>query len=309
MGPGKWLLAASASLAALISLTPADAASAGQVALSGKRIVIEGSGNKEHLLLRRHGSVLRIDERNANLSLETDSPACTANTISQGRSRVECPLAGVKKVQVALGGGNDRLGVGTALPSRDDRNFCRHGSLGARLILDAGAGRDVAELSNGDDRARGGRGGDLLLGCRGDDRLAGGGQRDDVSGDRGADIVRGGNGRDWLVGCRLDPDDRNYPADEPGRDKLNGGRKADFLYGCRGRDAYRAGRGSDALNTRDDKGEPVRCQRGNDLVYGDVGDRLSGCERTTECTTDNFPFLPCNLRARLLMPGAARAEP
>ena len=110
----------------------------------------------------------------------------------------------------------------------------------------------------------------------------------DGASNRGIDEIR-----------ELDPDDRNYPRDERGSDQLRGGDGSDFLYGCKGRDSYRAGDGSDSLNTRDRTREPVRCSTGRDLVYADAGDRLLGCARTTECTTDNFPFLPCNLRPSL----------
>lgn len=287
--------------AALSLLGLAGQASAGQVEVRGSTIAIVGTADQERLLLRQRDSVLRIDERNPNRTLDTAGPECTATAIAGGRSRVECPLAGVARVTVATAGGNDRVGVGARLPNGDgrDRSFCRAGSLKPKLRVRTGPGRDVAELSNGADRARGGAGPDVILGCRGDDALRGGRGGDDLSGDRGSDELRGGGGGDWLVGCELDPDDRNYPRDERGSDQLRGGDGSDFLYGCRGRDSYRAGDGSDSLNTRDRTREPVRCSTGRDLVYGDTSDRLRSCERTTECTTDNFPFLPCNRRPSL----------
>jgi len=290
------LLAAGLSLLAL-----AGAAAGGQVELRDKTIAIVGTADQERLLLRQRESVLRIDERNPNRTLGAAGPECTATTIAGGRSRVECPLAGVVKVTVSTAGGNDRVGVGAALPNTDgrDRGFCRAASLDPKLRVRTGPGRDVAELSNGADRARGGGGPDVILGCRGDDALSGGGGGDDLSGDRGSDALGGGSGGDRLVGCELDPDDPNYPRDERGSDELRGGGGSDFLYGCKGRDDYRAGSGSDILNTRDRAAEPVRCSTGRDLVYGDTSDRLFSCERTTECTTDNFPFLPCNLRPSL----------
>jgi Ca2+-binding RTX toxin-like protein len=186
------------------------------------------------------------------------------------------------------------------------QHFCRAASFDPKLKLRTGAGRDVAELSNGADQARGGAGPDVIMGCRGDDAISGGGGDDDLSGDRGSDTLGGGDGRDWLVGCQFDPDDRNFPADEPGSDELRGGGGSDFLYGCKGRDDYRAGSGSDRLNTRDRAAEPVRCATGRDLVYGDAADRLFSCERTTECTTDNFPFLPCKRRLSLGRIGVLR---
>lgn len=301
-------LALGALLAATLPLAAfAGTATAGEVELRGEKITIVGSGNQERLLLRQRDSILRIDERNPNRSLETTSPGCTASEISGNRARVECSLEGVEKVRVSTGGGNDRVGVGSTLPSRGDRGFCRAGSFDPKLNVKAGAGRDVLELSNGADRAGGGGGSDLILGCRGDDSLGGGGGDDELSGDRGSDDLSGGKGKDWIVGCQFDPDDRNFPAEEPGSDELRGGGGSDFLLGCKGRDSYRAGAGPDDLNTRDRKAEPVRCSTGKDLAYVDKGDQLSGCERTTECTSDNFPFVPCSLRS--LIEGARTSRP
>lgn len=284
----------------LALLVLAGAAAGGQVELRDRTIAIVGTADQERLLLRQRGAVLRIDERNPNRSL-TAGAGCTAIAIGGGRSRVECPLAGVERVTVSTRGGNDRVGVGAGLPGTAgrDRNFCRASALDPGLEVRTGAGRDVAELSNGADRARGGPGPDVIMGCRGNDALSGGGGGDELSGDRGSDALGGGGGRDWLVGCEFDPDDKNFPRDERGSDELRGGGGSDFLYGCKGRDDYRAGSGSDSLNTRDRTAEPVRCSTGRDLVYGDSSDRLFSCERTTECTTDNFPFLPCNRRLSL----------
>lgn len=275
---------------AAISPTGAVAAT---VAVSGDRLEVTGGDERDRLQLERVGEQFRITQRQRDAELATATATCQ----STGERELECPSAGINLIKVSTGEGNDRFVVGRSFPASDERGGCRGNELGARLEARMGEGKDYAELSQGDDSVAGGAGKDVLLGCQGDDRIRGGGAGDRLSGDKGNDSIRGSKGSDWLVGCVFDPDDANYPREEPGDDDLRGGRGGDFLYGCKGVDEYRAGDGKDTINARDGKSEMVNCGGRADLVYVDSSDRLRSCERRTNCTTDNFPFFPCSQRA------------
>lgn len=288
-------------LIAVGGVAPA-AASAATVELSGDRLEIKGGEQRDVLQLQRTDEEFRLTQRHRERDLTTPSGACQSTTTRE----VECPGGGVRFIEVSAGAGNDRFVVGRRFPASDERGACRGNELGPALEARMGKGRDYAELSEGPDLVRGGDQPDVLLGCQGNDEIRGGAGNDRLSGDRGNDSIRGSEGSDWLVGCLYDPDDPNYPQAEPGKDDLRGGGGPDFLFGCRGVDEYRAGNGKDTLNTRDGKSETVGCGGGTDLVYVDPSDRLSSCERRTNCTTDNFPFVPCSRRQTSLTMAAQR---
>ncbi len=84
---------------------------------------------------------------------------------------VNCPAAGVMRITVDVGGGDDTVVVSGAIPA----------------IIRGGAGADTLTGGNGDDLLLGGGGADTLNGGLGDDVLVGG---------AGADVLIGGGGRD-----------------------------------------------------------------------------------------------------------------
>lgn len=267
-------------------------AQAASVELSGDRLTISGTDDKERLQLERKGERFEVTQLGSGATLESAGASCT----TEAPSRLSCPAAGVETIVAATRAGNDRFVVGRSFPSSDERGGCRGNQLGAELLVRTGDGRDYAELSDGDDLAVGGGQADVLLGCQGGDQLRGGGGGDRLSGDKNDDSLKGGKGNDWLIGCSYDPDDVNYPRNERGADALRGGPGSDFLYGCDGTDDYKAGKGKDAVNARDKTAERVSCGGQLDIAYVDPSDRLRSCERPTNCTTDNFPFYPCASR-------------
>jgi len=214
------------------------------VNLIGGTLMIDGSLDADHAVVREIGSDIRAE--------------LNGETWDFSSSRVD-------RIVFDGGDGNDYFRNDT------DIRCTVNGGNGADLIY-GGDGNDVLMGGSGDDRIYGRGGNDNIWGSSGNDRLYGGSGTDWVYGDEGNDLVYGGSGDDTLRGGtgndRLygqDGQDRLYGQD--GHDYLFGHNGNDRLYGEDGHDRLYGGAGDDALYG----------QSGNDRLYGGIGDdRLSG---------------------------------
>lgn len=287
---------------------PASAVAAEHISLDQRgRLTVRGSELSNRLVLRFTDSQLSIVERNQGEQLTADPE--TGCTVEMGEKSTEalCPPRAL--LFVRAGDGNDVVSVGNQLTRRSDRTSCDASGQGPAVRAELGHGRDLAELSAGLDHVDGGSGADQLLGCRGNDRITGAAGADRLSGDRGADSVRGGDGDDWVYGCSLNPDDVNYPVGNPGEDRLRGDRGADYLRGCAGADRMDAGAGADVVNAVFDparQADRADCGSGNDLIAAGRRDAQSGCERQTDCFSDQFPSACTAHGAAVLSAAASR---
>jgi Ca2+-binding RTX toxin-like protein len=195
------------------------------------------------------------------------------------------------------GGGDDAIFAGRG-------NDVAHGGAGGDLMggqegtdkLFGDAGDDglfSAAFDDDPDRLSGGKGTDyadyrdagsavsVRLDNKANDGVAGEGDNvladtEDVFGSRFADVLigskaanllDGGDGNDRLIG-------------KAGADGLIGGRGADRLVAGKGADLLDGGAAPDRLNSRDGRGDEVRCGSSFDRVKGDRSDRLSGdCDK------------------------------
>ena len=152
----------------------------------------------------------------------------------------------VKQIRASLLGGNDSLTVLTA-----------NGTLGVKLIVNGGDGKDTItggpenddfRGDAGDDRIDGGFGKNVIRGGTGNDKLVGGNNRDIIYGDDGDDNIFGKFGRNVLRGGA-------------GNDTIRGGDDNDTIDGGAGNDSIVGNAGSDQLVGRD----------GNDTILGGAG--------------------------------------
>jgi Ca2+-binding RTX toxin-like protein len=177
-----------------------------------------------------------------------------------------------------------------------------HGGAGDDL-LSATAGYAVNRLlgNGGNDELLGGPGPDTLVGGLGDDMLDGASEGDILDGGDGVDGVSYSSS---AAGVRADLDEAPHDdgiagegdsiyevenligsrfADRlTGNDAANiikGGRGRDLIVGLLRRDRLVGGAGRDALRSRDQARDRVRCGGGSDAYRSDRADRLRACER------------------------------
>ncbi len=163
-------------------------------------------------------------------------------------------LAGVEKVTLAGGAGNDHLsGAG------DDSTGA---AWAAPLTLQGSVGDDDLEGGDGNDKLQGGDGDDEIDGGDGDDVLDGGNDDDALSGDADDDILHGGAGSDLLQG-------------DGGDDDLDGGDGDDVEEGGEGNDDFACGAGTDTTDR--DAGDDDQGQDGDDQGQ-DGDDQGEDCE-------------------------------
>jgi hypothetical protein len=169
-----------------------------------------------------------------NVQLSTDK---TALRIRRNGLVTSHPLAGVRRLHVFAGDGNDLIDTST---------------IAAPTYLDGEAGHDTLRTGRGDDRLNGGTGKDRLSGMAGADRLAGGVHADLLYGGDGNDSLLGGYGHDTLHGeagtDRLWGEaDNDLLLAGPGGNRLVGGDGDDTLTGGVHPDLLDAGAGDDRL--------------------------------------------------------------
>jgi Ca2+-binding RTX toxin-like protein len=128
---------------------------------------------------------------------------------ANGQTVAGGPFAGVSKIVVDAGSGNDRVTVTVPINSTlngDDDNDTLTGGPG-NDVLNGGAGDDVLVGGDGDDALNGGDGNDALTGGGGVDAMRGEAGNDSIDAADGiADtLVDGGPGNDVIQKDRVDP--------------------------------------------------------------------------------------------------------
>ncbi|GAA0439989.1 hypothetical protein Aca07nite_48210 [Actinoplanes capillaceus] len=263
-------------LGGLIAATPAEAAAAGNVRVSGTRVLYTAAkGAQNRVVVTRSGNRITIDDRVAVKA----GPGCKA--VKGDRTRVVCRIRTAStRIQITTGDRADTIVNRTGLG----------------MTADGGTGGDTISGGPGADILRGASGSDRLYGYGGDDVLYGGAGADRVNGGAGQDFLRGQSGDDVLLGAGGD----DFLAGEMGADRLDGGSGNDSLRGDDpglGRvsaDVLRGGPGRDAVvyvtyrnavtvdldgSARDDGQAGEHDTVGADVedVYsGDGNDRLTG---------------------------------
>jgi hypothetical protein len=164
-------------------------------------------------------------------------------------NEVRCSSAGVTRITVDTGAGNDTVNVSAALPTR----------------ITGGTGNDSLTSGNAADTLLGGDGVDNLVALGGGDTLEGGAQDDTLNGGTGPDILRGGAGIDTVTyssrtatvvvdidGVSDDGGSLDGPAGARDRvvtdvERLVGGSGPDTLIGSAGGNRLTGGLGADVL--------------------------------------------------------------
>ncbi|GIH21753.1 hypothetical protein Aph01nite_00630 [Acrocarpospora phusangensis] len=147
---------------------PASAATV-TAQLDSGRILVNGSTVADGITvtLNSAGTVVTIIN---TLGAVAAGPGCAQVGLS-----AQCPAAGIDRVDVFAGSGDDAIRNNTKLPS-------------------------TLSGDNGIDTVNGGTGGDILFGSFGDDVLNGNGGNDRLSGGVGNDRLNGGTGTDQCDG-------------------------------------------------------------------------------------------------------------
>ena len=230
---------------------------------------------------RINGDVADGDEQFIVKHISTEG---ATETVEVSFGGIKQTYAGVKKIQVRAGQGNDIVDLRGVTSVADveggdgnDTLYAGTSGRGAGSVYrggagddkitgmteeDAGAavddefygeaGADTLTGNEGNDVLDGGAGADVIYGNGGNDTLTGGGGNDKVYGDTGTDTLTGGAGADTLDGG----DDNDWIDGGDGNDKITGGRGDDQLIG---------GAGDDSLEG---------CA-GNDMLLGDLGTIVS----------------------------------
>jgi RTX calcium-binding nonapeptide repeat (4 copies) len=249
-----------------------------------------------------------------------------AGCISTDSAHVDCDIdaAVLDIVEVHLGDGNDRVrSTGPALRAFGGAGDDRIEGGDDYVDLNGEEGSDTLIAGGRGGRLNGGPGSDHVTGSPdsdtmvdGDGRTAsrdfydGGAGQDTLSyagrrrpltvnlrthragkrgeGDRipGIDGATGGSGADVLIGDRFE----NLLDGRAGNDRLIGGGGDDTLLGGPGRDYVAGGPGNDTQNGIEAPGRPVAdailCDTGDDEVFPQGFDLLSGCETASVTTAD-----------------------
>lgn len=196
-------LAAAISTALAAGACVASPALGASATITGDTIVVTGDGTKESLYVdfAHQDGMVRINETEGKAV--TPGGACVQGTQSSpgDTSSVRCPRAGITKVRVNAGDGDDLVyassifGTFTYLPLELFGEGGRDDLRGADLddLLDGGPGNDTQLLGDlGNDTINGGDGDDIRL--TGDTGLS-----NQEAGTYGADTINGGAGVDTLV--------------------------------------------------------------------------------------------------------------
>jgi hypothetical protein len=175
-----------------------------------------------------NGSTVLVSGTTANDAVALSVTAGKLNVKVNGKTK-QFTNAGVSRVNITLGDGNDTLTVGSGIVG---------------VFCESGLGNDTLSGGNGADTLTGGGGKDSILGGAGDDRISGLSSPDRLFGGEGSDRVYGGDGDDWLDGGG--GVDRLFG--EGNNDQLFGGSSNDKIYGGDGKDSLDGGKGADLLD-------------------------------------------------------------
>ena len=272
-------------------LVPAAAHAGGTASVQGDTLVVTGTPGVDMVAMEvfPDGSIsaepIGMDP---SLGPQTAGPGCERKAFYRGvDERIFCNPAGVTKIVVNLGAGDDRFVALTriTLPVTVDMGA------GEDWADDYGKGGGTYRLGDGDDRGGagsgststfdGGDGNDSLM-CEDRDpedvravrKLDGGDGRDELCGGRYGDTLEGGAGDDEIKGA--DGGDRIDGGS--GDDELEGEDGADRITGGRGEDEIEGGSGSDTISARDREVDDVACGSKRDTVTADRSDDLLRCE-------------------------------
>jgi Ca2+-binding RTX toxin-like protein len=305
----RYVLAAFAAFALAL---PAGAEAAPAISVENGAIRLVGDDARNEVWI--------VDGATGEQGFQTDAvpgPGCRdarsdPATAGPMRPDVACSLAGVDRIELIGGGGDDfftamtattlnvpihaDMGSGNdwfdfgsrfddvvALGDGDDRYIDYAGN----DRVEGGQGADTmagGDFSVGDDTFIGGEGDDNLDGRDGNDTLDGGGGDDILQPGPGDDTLDGGDGNDFVAGPALGSTDC---AGDPGIDTMRGGGGDDTLCGGPGADLLDGGDGDDAINGLDaalDRG--IACGTGTDFAWGDVTDPVAlDCEFVNQART------------------------
>jgi Ca2+-binding RTX toxin-like protein len=273
---------------ALLLAVPALAHAGGSAGIQGDTLVVTGTDAADYVnvtFLPMTGE-LEVAQTGLDPSFgpQVAGPGCKFEDrrAQLGRAAIWCQPAGVTKVVVSLGGGDDKY-TGTLPPNSplmgagDDEVFENYGGGTFRLgdgddegwargpaTFDAGSGDDTLQCQdrNAETRAKfaftldGGIGEDRICGGLKDDRIDGGSADDKIFAGEGDDRVEGGSGDDQISGG--DDDDRIDPG--------------------RGEDEVESGSGKDTIRAKDRAEDDLSCGSKRDTVFVDRIDLLSRCE-------------------------------
>ena len=141
------------------------------------------------------GGVLTIDGTSGDDTITVDSDGTDLILTDTDGNQQTVPLAGVDKIEINAGDGNDTVNVTSSvnLPAIID------GGAGSDN-LSGGAGQDIIFGGLGNDILNGNGGGDVLLGGAGNDQLFGGAANDVLLGGDDVDTLSGDAGSDLIWG-------------------------------------------------------------------------------------------------------------
>jgi Ca2+-binding RTX toxin-like protein len=237
------------ALAALL-LAAAPAAAGGLVALDGAVLRYTGDDvEPSNVTIDRLDGLLRLDENASRMTVALGSPC----TLDETGYRVECPDAGIERIEVRLGLLGSDVRIRADLPATVD----------------------------------GGPGDDLIVGGPAEDAIDGGPGQDILAGGPGADLLRGGADQDLVTyGDRIGADGTLLP--RRGGVRMQIGR-ADWSGSGDERDTIerdveqlQGGAGDDRLSLRDGRATQVACGAGRDTVTADPRDVLDiDCDGAT----------------------------
>jgi len=188
-------------------------------------------GERNALTITQSGGNVILDESSADVTI-TDGGGCP---IVGGNA--QCPEAGVTKIVVDLGDGDDILNA--TAPTVLSAVTVSGGDGGDQLLttaqadtIDGGAGNDSIDGRAGDDVMSGGAGRDSFTSAAGNDTQNGGSGGDNLRGGDGNDTLNGEDGNDNLTG-------------DDGNDTLSGGTGDDRVDYDAGTDTMNGGPGRD----------------------------------------------------------------
>lgn len=234
----RLLLLPIALLALLAAASPA--AAGGLVAVDGAVLRYTGDDlEPSNVTIDLADGVLRLDENASRMTVAAGS-ACTRDETGY---RVECPAAGVERIEVRLGMLGSDVRIRAALPAT----------------------------------IAGGPGDDLIVGGPAEDAVDGGPGQDILAGGAGTDVLNGGDGTDLVTYAdRIGADGTLLPRRgavraQIGRLSWSGsGDERDTI--ADDVEQLQGGGGSDRLSLRDGRATEVACGGGRDSVVADPRD-------------------------------------
>lgn len=136
------------------------------------------------------GAVATLDvQETAFIEPPLEPAVASATTVATGQTySYELSGAGYD-LPLTLTSGDDRLTVKSAAT----------GPFTGTVIVDAGAGNDLIDVSTGSLNAMGGEGNDTILGSASADTILGGAGDDELQGRGGGDVLTGGAGADTFI--------------------------------------------------------------------------------------------------------------